>query len=323
MDIGMVLPSGIPGVDARVVGEWARRIDAGPYSSVAVADRLGYANQDAMMTLAAAAAVTERVTLTTSILLTPLRPTPLLLKEVGTLVSMAPGRVSLGVGVGARPWDYEVAGIPWSRRGEILDRQLAALDQLRSQHDEQQVGPRLGDLEILIGGASAPACERLVRHADGYVAGGIRNPFFSFDVLTCRQAWAAAGRPGLPRIVGGTWVARSERLDDEASAFLRSYFVTGGPPEMVNAGIVRGADAIRAMITEYRQTGADEVVLFPCTADLAELDWLTEVVASMPDVPRGDPRPVPPDGPPPSAVPGTDGVRVGDGARGPAPATVG
>ncbi|HJX42533.1 MAG TPA: LLM class flavin-dependent oxidoreductase [Geodermatophilus sp.] len=311
--VGVFVPSGVPDVDPRVLRDWARLIDAGPWSSLAVTDRVAYANLDPLMTLAMLAPLTERVTLSTSILLPGLRDPHTLAKQVASLVRMAPGRVSLGVGVGARPWDYEATGHVWEERGRKLDRAMEVLLELRDRPSEQHVGPRLGDLEILVGGASGPAMRRMVAYGDGYVAGGIKPEFFAFEAAAALGTWVGAGRPGRPRIVAGSWVARSPDPDDAASRWLSSFFRTGGPPIMVNAGVWRGADGVREQIETYAAQGADEVVLFPCVADLAELEWLTEVVAALPEIKVGTPTPRPPTAPPPAVVPGTADVVVGGG----------
>ena len=59
MKIGIGLPANIPGVSRDSVLEWARQADSGPFSSVAIIDRVVYPNWDPLITLAAAAAVTQ------------------------------------------------------------------------------------------------------------------------------------------------------------------------------------------------------------------------------------------------------------------------
>jgi alkanesulfonate monooxygenase SsuD/methylene tetrahydromethanopterin reductase-like flavin-dependent oxidoreductase (luciferase family) len=315
VEIGVVLPNGVPGTDPKTVLAWAREAERGPFHSVSVADRLAYANLDALMTFAAVAAVTDRVRLVTNALLTPLHNTAHLAKQVATLSQLAPGRLSLGVAVGARQWDYHHAGVPWERRGQILDEQLDFLQGMKAERDEQQLGPMLHpDTEILIGGASPPALRRMIKHADGFISGGVKPELFQFELMATLGAWREAGREGEPRVVAGQWYSSSEDLDDEASAYLESYLYSGGPPLMVNAGIVRGKDAIRERVAAFRSLGADEVILFPCVSGIAELEFLADVVESMPDVPKGSP--FPPSGPPPPPpefIPGTASGRVGVG----------
>jgi alkanesulfonate monooxygenase SsuD/methylene tetrahydromethanopterin reductase-like flavin-dependent oxidoreductase (luciferase family) len=280
MEIGVVLPNN-PGITRERVLAWARGIEQGPFSSLAVPDRLDYPNVDQLMTLAAAAAVTERVRLVTQILLSPLRPTPWLVKQVGTLTTLAPGRVVLGVGVGARPADYAAAGVAWERRGRILDEQLDALARARQPADPaQDLGPPPEKVPILMGGASPGALRRLARHGDGYISGGVRPEIYGHEVAATRAAWRQAGREGEPRIVAGTWFA-SDARHAEAHANREAYFVKGGPPPPVRDEIRRGRDGVRRAIEEFGAIGADELILFPMSTDPAELDVLADAVADL------------------------------------------
>ena len=55
MKIGMNLPVMVPGLDRDTILEWARRIDAGPYSSLAAGERIAFPNPEIMVTMSAAA----------------------------------------------------------------------------------------------------------------------------------------------------------------------------------------------------------------------------------------------------------------------------
>ena len=61
MKVGMTLPSFVAGVDGPTIREWCRRIDDGPYSCVAVGERVAYPSHDLITSLAFAAAATRRV----------------------------------------------------------------------------------------------------------------------------------------------------------------------------------------------------------------------------------------------------------------------
>ena len=73
MDIGMNLPVMVPGLDRDLLLTWARRIDAGPFSTLAAGERVSFPNPDVMVALAAAAAVTTRVRIMTNVVVLPMQ----------------------------------------------------------------------------------------------------------------------------------------------------------------------------------------------------------------------------------------------------------
>src|SRR5919201_1519419 len=100
MKVGIGLPNTIPGADGRLLVGWARRADAGPFSTLATLDRLVYDSLDPFCALAAAAAVTERIGLATMVAIGPLRNTALLAKQVASVDAVADGRLTLALAVG-------------------------------------------------------------------------------------------------------------------------------------------------------------------------------------------------------------------------------
>src|SRR5579862_4971267 len=124
MKIGLGIPANIPGVPGEQILAWASKADAGPFSTLGLIDRLVYPNYDVLMTLAAAAGATNRIRLTTSVLLAPLRNAAILAKQAASLDALSGGRLTLGLGIGGREDDYLAAGVPFHRRGKIFDEQL-------------------------------------------------------------------------------------------------------------------------------------------------------------------------------------------------------
>ena len=117
MQIGIGLPAPIPGVRRELVLDWAKKAEAGPFSSLGIIDRLVYPNQEPMIALAVVAGVTQRIRLMTTVLVSPLRNTGVLAKEAATLDVLSNGRLTLGLGVGGREDDYRAASAEFHNRG--------------------------------------------------------------------------------------------------------------------------------------------------------------------------------------------------------------
>jgi alkanesulfonate monooxygenase SsuD/methylene tetrahydromethanopterin reductase-like flavin-dependent oxidoreductase (luciferase family) len=276
MNVGVGLPTTTPGTDGAMVLEWARRADAGPFSSLAVLDRVVYDSLDPFAALAAAAAVTARVRLATMIAIGPLRATALLAKQAASVHALSGRRLTLGLAIGARIEDYEAAGIDHRGRGGRLSEQLAYL---RGGIDEERVGPAREGIELLVGGASGQAFSRMARYADGYAHGGGPPRAFAGAASRAHAAWRDLGRPGRPRLWGQGYFALGDV--ERGNAYLRDYYAFTGPfAERVVAANLTSARAIKDFLRGYEEAGCDELVLFPTSADATELDRLAEVVAA-------------------------------------------
>ena len=275
MNIGVGLPTTTPGTDGARLLEWARRADAGPFSSVAVLDRVAYDSVEPFTALAGAAAVTARVRLATMIAIGPLRSTALLGKQAASVHALAGGRLTLGLAVGARREDYEAAGVDYAGRGRRLSEQLAYL---RGGIDAERVGPARDGIELLVGGGSGQAYARMARYADGYAHGGGPPRAFAGAAARANAAWRDLGRPGRPRLWGQGYFALGDV--ERGNAYLRDYYAFTGPfSERIVAANLTSRRAIKDFVRGYEEEGCDELVLLPTVADVEELDRLAEAVA--------------------------------------------
>src|ERR671923_577999 len=271
MDVGIGLPNTIPGADGRLVVEWARRADEGPFSTLATLDRLAYDSIEPFCALAAAAAVTERIELATMIAIGPLRNTALLVKQAASVDALSGGRLTLGLAVGARLDDYEIAGVEHGGRGARLSEQLATL------RDGDGSGIR-SDLRLLVGGNTGPAYARMARYADGYAHNGGPPRAFDRAAAGARAAWSDLGRPGRPLLWGQGYFALGD--EDAGAAYLRDYYAFTGPfAEKIAAGNLTSGRAVRDFVRGYREAGCDHLVLLPTVSDPAQLDRLADVLA--------------------------------------------
>src|SRR5947209_16024452 len=201
MDVGIGLPNAVRGVDRTGIVDWAQRAERAGFSTLGTIDRVVYPNYEPLIALAAAAAVTDRIRLTTDILIAPLRPNAALLaKQTATIDALSGGRLTLGLAVGGREDDFEVSGIDFHSRGRVFERQLEEMTAVWS--GERGVGPAPasnGRPTLLIGGYTDVSIRRAVRYADGWTQGGGTPDAFAQAREKLDEAWATGGREGKPR----------------------------------------------------------------------------------------------------------------------------
>ena len=281
MNIGL----GLPITDPAALLDWARRADAGPFTTLGLLDRLVYDNPEPLVALAVLAGATTRVRVQTEVLLAPLREPALLAKQAATLDRLCRGRLVLGLGVGGRPDDHLASGTDLTTRGRRLDEQMALMRRLWSgQPYDDQVGPigpapaRHGGPEVLFGGFRPAALERVARWGDGFLAADA--PSWAAGLIdTVRAAWRDHGREGAPRIVAQVNAALGppEVIEDASTALGRYYEFSGRAPFMV-AGLLTTPGQIRAAIAQFEDLGVDEVMLYCHGRDPGQVDRLAELL---------------------------------------------
>ncbi|MCH8268479.1 MAG: LLM class flavin-dependent oxidoreductase [Acidobacteria bacterium] len=279
MKVGIGLPTTILGTDRALILEWARRADEGRYSTLGIFDRFAYDSFEPLTTLAAAAAVTERIRLATTILTGPLHNTAMLAKAAASVDALSGGRLVLGLALGAREADYKVAGVEYRSRGRRLSEQLGAL---RSYWEENTFGPkpsRPGGPELLVGGTSEPAFARMARYANGYLHGGGPPRAFARAAEKARAAWFDAGRPDKLHLWGMGYYALGEDAVEAGIGYMKDYYSFAGPfADRITAGLLTTPNAIAEFIQGYQEAGCDELLLFPTVGNITQLTRLAEAV---------------------------------------------
>lgn len=134
----------------------------------------------APLTLCAAlAARTSTVQLFVAALVLPLYEPVRLAEEMAVLDILSGGRISYVAAVGYRPAEYELYGVPFTRRGKIAEEKLALLLAAKSgepfEHEGRlrQITPRpvtQGGPTVFWGGGSPAAARRAGRHGLGFFA---------------------------------------------------------------------------------------------------------------------------------------------------------
>jgi len=284
MDVGIGLPATIAGVQGGQLLEWARRADARGFSSLGTIDRLVYGNYEPLIALAAAAAVTERIRLATTIMIAPYRANgALVAKQAATVHHLSGGRLVLGTAVGGREDDYAASGVDFRTRGRRFDEMLDEWGRIWAGEEFGTAGaigpvPPDGGPPVLIGGRVDAAFERAARHA-GWAMGGGTPDQFTQGAAKLREAWEAAGREGEPRTLALAYFALGDDAKAAAEGYLLDYYgFMGEAASMVAGSAATDAATVKGYVEAFRQAGCDELVLFPCDPDPGQVDLLADAV---------------------------------------------
>lgn len=285
MRVGVTIPNGVPGVDARTLVRWGARAEELGFDTVAVISRIAYPSHEELITLAAVAEATERVRLMPSVLIGPVRDPVLLAKQAATLDRLSGGRLVLGLGVGMRPDDFVATGTRFRDRGRRFDGMLETMHALwrgEPPVDGARAAcppPVAGRVPIYFGTLSAapPVARRIARWGDGYIAVG--SPRMVEPIVAgIRKAWAEEGREGAPRLVGASYFVLGD--EEEAERNIRDYY-DDFFPALGNAAagaMPRTPQAARRVLDVYRRAGFDELLFSAAATDPSQLDRLADAV---------------------------------------------
>jgi alkanesulfonate monooxygenase SsuD/methylene tetrahydromethanopterin reductase-like flavin-dependent oxidoreductase (luciferase family) len=287
MRVGVWMPNAMPfGLERRFFLDWVRLADEAGFDTLGTVDRPNYDMWDPLVSLAAAAAVTEQIRLTTTTLPLPNRNEVLVAKQAAVIDQLSGGRLTLGVSLGRRPDDYEVFGATLEHRVTRFRRQIARIRQVWAdarQSDQahgvlgpppvQDPGP-----SIWIGATTERGRQRAVELADGFIFGGAARPStIAPAIKSMRPRTTEAGKTDF-RFNAVAYIAiGGERELAEAVAHLERYYpVLPAPAEQaIHHGPI---DHIKEVVAEYAACGLDLLVLLPEVRSLRQLDLLSEQV---------------------------------------------
>lgn len=276
MDVGVGLPMRAQLSDELV--SFVQDVEAGPFSSVSLGQRLTFESNDPMIALTYVAAVTERLRLMTSVLCLPFHKEGVTAQQAATLDRLSKGRFSFGIGLGGRQSDFAVAPEAWPRRGERFEAQVAAMKRIWAGEPPfegtEPVGPTPftpGGPELIVGGFAPAALRRAGRIADG-----LRSFDFALNVDThleryalVTEAWEDAGRPGRPRLITAANFALGPDADKTFGEHVAKYY--GYDQDLVAWAMSGEAPttekAVTAAIRRFADAGIDEMVFTTTTVD--------------------------------------------------------
>jgi probable F420-dependent oxidoreductase len=223
------------------------------------------------------AGATKTIQLGIGVLVVPYRNAVLLGKQLATIDNLAGGRVVLGVGTGWMAEEFDALGLPrsvYEERGAVTDESLDVFRALWSDgpssfkgryYDFEELGawPKPatpGGIPIWVGGNSAPAFRRIVRHGSGWLALGLTiDQFREKSTLLDRMLEEAGRAPG--EVARGTTMGvlqiaagASPRLEPQTSLLV-------GDSASLAAQLNRLAEAgVNEMMISFAVASTDEML---------------------------------------------------------------
>lgn len=193
------------------------------------------AEHELFTSLAYLAGVTSNLKFRSGVLVLPQRQTVLVARQAAEVDLLSDGRLTLGVGIGWNPLEFEALGESFSGRAKRFESQIDLLRNLWTNefvtqrdefHDLDRIGilprPVQQPIPIWIGAIADVAIERAARIADGFMALGKIGQIVESQIATYVAARERFGRCNSSLPVEG-WITLDDRDEsrwkDEAGAW--------------------------------------------------------------------------------------------------------
>ena len=289
MKIGMTLPVMEPELTRQDLEAWTKRIDEGPWSHIALGERILFPNPEFISTLSAVAAWTNRVEIIATISILTMHNPVLSAKQFATIDMLAEGRFTLGVGVGGREEDYNSIGADWSkRRWGQLSKNVQIMQDIWLKNHDAQMGPDLFSKdgpEILAGAVGPKAMEMSADFSSGLAGfsfnADIQEIIDSFSRVTA----AFSKKDKTPRLVTSFWFGLGDTARQDIQIHLERYLSWMGQDLANNlsktAGLAGNERSLKDLLTQIKDAGATDVLLVPTSKDIDQLYKAEEIVSTF------------------------------------------
>ena len=101
--------------------------------------------------------------------------------------------------------------------------------------------------------------------------------------MLCEQemaltSWERHGRQGEPRKMSLAYFALGPNAERDANAYLLDYYAWLGEDisGMIAGSAAKDADTVKGYISAFESAGCDELVIFPCSSEPAQVGMLAE-----------------------------------------------
>jgi alkanesulfonate monooxygenase SsuD/methylene tetrahydromethanopterin reductase-like flavin-dependent oxidoreductase (luciferase family) len=299
--VGMLVPTEIITAPFERRQQFLTRVADAGIDHLAVGDHISFhvgAGFDGLVHATALLAAQHRLPVTVAVYLLALRHPVVVARSLASIHELAPGRLTLGVGIGGEDRsEIELCGVDPVTRGRRTDEAISIIRRLSSGERFDHAGPHftLRGAQILpriqpatpivIGGRSAAAITRTARYGDGWLGIWVTPKRFADSVDQIAEQAAEHGRPGVAwRHQMNVWCGLDH---DPASARARVAAVMQGlyatPFERFERYVPAGRPlAVAEHLAVLDEAGCREFQLIaPDDEPLRAADHIAEVVTLL------------------------------------------
>jgi probable F420-dependent oxidoreductase len=215
---------------------------------------------DPLTTLTYVAAVTEQISLGTSVIDIFFQNPIVLSKRITTLDILSDGRVIAGLGIGWSKDEYEVSGIPYKDKGTRADEYLQVLKKIWTDDvvefkgqfykiPASKIGPKPVQKPhppILLGGFSPKTFSRIVNYANGWIGVAGFGPLEQLEQVINGLKESAR---------------KSDKDPSKISIYMVSYpNVLESPSNQIRAPMTGTIEQIGSDIEQIKAMGTDHII---------------------------------------------------------------
>jgi alkanesulfonate monooxygenase len=301
------------------IKEFARRAEDLGFASLWVPDHMvnapgmfDHSCLSPLLTLAYAAAVTERVSLGTSVLILSIRHPVITAKDIATLDALSGGRCIIGVGTGWNPHAFQAAGANLVDRGARTDEALDVVRRLlieakvshRGRHwsfADVTVTPRpMAPPPVWVAGGAEPGRQislsviARIAQADGWIARArASNAMIKSDWQQIQAKCAMIGRdPAALTFAHLNFLHlvptgdRGKALAQQKGRFLAAMGTRRSWEQLQEAHLTGTPKEIVGRIRDLADAGLQHMILCPLDYDLEQLELYASQIVSAFDAPQ-------------------------------------
>ena len=289
--------------DARGLVDYGVKVEELGYDSLWVWDHVllgvepNFPIIESLTVLTAVAARTSRIKLGTGILVLPLRNPVLLAKQLGSMDQLSNGRLLMGMASGWYKREFDAMGIPFERRGKIMD---ANLEILRALWTEPSVSGEWGphkvskavmypkpvqqpQIPILIGGYVDRVLKRAATVGDGWLTYFYTPEAFAKSWTKIRAFAEEAGKDPnalknaaqLPIMVGPSRAAAEGEMMDWLN---KEWDFPSNSDCSRDSAIMGTVDECVEQLEAHHEVGVQKIIFVPYKYEMSQVETIAREI---------------------------------------------